>query len=164
MMFCCDLSPQVMPSPEGERWSNFLKYVAIGHLVIAVLYFIGGGASIAMGLMDLIFAWFVFISYRTYNYCFLTIYIWFLVFNIISTFVYVGTFIQYHDQLIKENGGYYAYFLTIFSIAFAFYCTALYVAYRAYKEFKALSMFPFIDGAAGQCMTFLFKRFFGGQK
>jgi len=146
-MFCCDLSPQVIPSPEGTRWALYLKYVAIGHLLLGVCYFIGGGSLLAMGLMDLIFAWFVFISYRTMNYCFLTMYIWFLLFNLLTTFVYIGTFVQFPDKIEKGDKGWMIYFIILFCISFIFYCIAVYIAYRAYKEFKALAMYPYVEGA-----------------
>ena len=157
MSLCCDLAPQVVPSPEGERLSGYLRIVAFGHLIMAILYFCGSKDYISMGLMDLIFAWFVYIAYKTYNYCFLTTYIWFLVINLISTFVYLGMLIQYPGKNIgdAEDGmRLYVYAIVVFSISMTFYSFALYVAYRSYKEFKALAMFPYVDGAAGECISF----------
>ena len=150
-MFCCDLSPQVIPSPEGERLSQWLKKIAIGHLVVALLYFIGA-TYLIMGLTDLIFAWFVFIAYRTFSYCYLTIYIWFLMFNIITNFITIGGFIQFSSNF-NSMGWKYPYMLGVFIISLGFYFFAMYISYKAYKEFKALAIAVFADGEGNQeCM------------
>ena len=135
-MFCCDLSPVVNPSREAEKLSRYLKWIALGHVAIAILFFVG--SPVGFGLTSLILALFLYFASRTFHYCHVTIYIWFLAFDIIVAFVLVGNAIQ-HNELQKGND--IAKFL-LYTSTFIFYCLGIYIAYRSYKEFKALYLFP----------------------
>ena len=49
---------------------------------MAILYFVGGSNS--LGFSELISAFIIYACYRSYNYCYLFIYIWFLISNIMQ--------------------------------------------------------------------------------
>ncbi len=145
-MLCCDLSPRVVPSPEGERWCGLMKFVAAGHLLLAVLYFFGGATVIVAGIMQLIAAWILFIAFRTLDYCGTTIYICLVLIDILRCFVSVGLALQFQSEYFdrsKDKPTSYltrVYILVVTCLTFVFYLIGVFVAYRAYKEFKALAM------------------------
>ena len=153
-MFCCDFSPQVIPSAEAEHLSTYLKYICFAHILFGVLYIFTGGQYIGIGIMDLIFAWFVYLCYCTYSYTYIAFYIWILTLNMISLVSYFGTLVQYFTKYYNDLGGMYFYIFMLFGSEISFYCIAIYVSYRSYKEFKALAIMPLEGNRAGQC-TFL---------
>eukprot|EP00826_Nyctotherus_ovalis_P048181 TRINITY_DN5645_c0_g1_i2.p1 TRINITY_DN5645_c0_g1~~TRINITY_DN5645_c0_g1_i2.p1 ORF type:complete len:155 (-),score=35.56 TRINITY_DN5645_c0_g1_i2:24-488(-) len=137
-MFCCECEPQVIPSELGKQLSSQLRCIMFGHLLMSLLYFIG--VFVLTAFFELFFALMVYITYRTYNFCNLVLYKWILIFSIISSFANLGLSIQFHSYYYNSNGRLHVYKLIIFSIALIFYCTALLIAYRSYKEFKALAI------------------------
>ncbi len=140
MMCCCDLNPRVVPSPEAERWSKYMKIVAVLHLVLGLMYFFCGDSGIMTGITELISAWILFMAFRTLDYCTTSIYIWFIIIGLMGKLVIVGGIIQFADKFFTKDKGLKIYYVVVSSIAFILYCFALYVAYRAYKEFKALAL------------------------
>eukprot|EP00826_Nyctotherus_ovalis_P064412 TRINITY_DN9448_c0_g2_i1.p2 TRINITY_DN9448_c0_g2~~TRINITY_DN9448_c0_g2_i1.p2 ORF type:complete len:174 (-),score=37.26 TRINITY_DN9448_c0_g2_i1:183-704(-) len=143
-MPCCNLSPVVIPSPEAERLSKHLKVLVCGHLILATLHFIGF-IYFAIGITDLIFALVIYLACSMVYYIYVTIYIWFLVFNIFLCITNFGTFLQYHSQLHSKYKRIYVYTTVVFGIQLMFYCVAAFVSYRAYREFKALFLAAIVD-------------------
>ena len=128
-MFCCDFTPRVIPSEEATKWSRVLKYIALGHIVSCIFFFVCG----IFGLTDLILAWIAFMGATTFESCTISFYIWFLVISLITTFAWLGTTIQF--SVLRDP-----LYITLLSTVFVFYCFSLYVSYRAYKEFHALAI------------------------
>ena len=136
----CDLSPRVVPSPLANHLSSVLKYLAYGHLILGILYIIGGWDYVGMAILDFLLSWIAYASYRTLSYRYITFYIWLLAINTINLIVYFGTYIEYSSKYYNEMKATYIYLLCLISIAIIFYCFAIYTAYKSYKEFKALAI------------------------
>ena len=141
-MFCCDLEPIVVPSPEAKRLNTLLKFIACGHILFAILYFVGG-TYFALGFAELVFAFVIYLTYSTYYYFYIAIYTWLLALCCIIPIINIGSFIQYSNKFFDELEWKYIYMLIVFSMILIFYGFALYITYRSYKEFKALFMVLF---------------------
>ena len=143
-MFCCDLNPRVIPSPEAQRWSSAFKFMAIAHVVFAILFFIGQTQGTTLtGLQQLIMAWILFVSYRTYDYCTTVLYILFMMLSFLTNIEILGSRIQFAKKFFSRDNdhlGRDVYLTIVVALTFMFYCFAFFASYRAYKEFKALAM------------------------
>ena len=137
-MICCDLTPLLVPSPEAEQLSNKLKYIALGHLMTVVLYLISMH-YFEFGLMDLILAWLIFISFKTFNHCYLIAYVWFLLIAIINAIAQLGKLIQF-EKVCDDLEWACNYMRIVLSIVLAFYFFSAYITYKSYREFKALAL------------------------
>ncbi len=147
-MFCCDLSPRVAPSPEGEKCSSYLRLATFGHVIMAVLYFFGSSTG-SFAINDLLMAWIAYMAYKTYDYTNVTIYVWLLIMSMMYLITAAGTYVQFFSEIFSggDSDGKMMNFV-IYLVELLFYCAALYVAHRAYKEFKALALYlPY-----GECM------------
>ena len=137
-MQCCDPSPIVAPSAKAEKYSRVLRIIFYCELVLVILLFTA--LLMTSALFELINLFLLYLAYKSYNFCTLIIFMFLVMFNLISAFVLLGNLIQNYDyigdDILSDPYNIYAY--TIVGISFIFYLVAIIYAFFAYREFKAL--------------------------
>eukprot|EP01017_Pseudomicrothorax_dubius_P015455 TRINITY_DN1780_c0_g1_i1.p1 TRINITY_DN1780_c0_g1~~TRINITY_DN1780_c0_g1_i1.p1 ORF type:complete len:160 (-),score=21.68 TRINITY_DN1780_c0_g1_i1:58-537(-) len=91
------------------------------------------------GILELLTCFILYISKQTLQFCNLVMYIIFCCFDVVAPFIFIG--VQIQNGTFFVNADSLTYGLTGYAIAcFLFYIIAITVAFRAYREFKALSL------------------------
>eukprot|EP00826_Nyctotherus_ovalis_P062396 TRINITY_DN901_c0_g1_i5.p1 TRINITY_DN901_c0_g1~~TRINITY_DN901_c0_g1_i5.p1 ORF type:complete len:177 (-),score=39.62 TRINITY_DN901_c0_g1_i5:185-715(-) len=127
------------PKPTTARYSIIKKalvVLAVCHVVLMALHFVGGWSSMFRGISELICGWFVVMAICTHHHCTLILYIFIVVMNSIGSFVKAGMSIQ-HDTLY----GWDRYFFVVALISVACYVFGMCIALYAYKEFKFAQLY-----------------------
>lgn len=129
-MINCFPDPVAPPNERSALLVKRLKYVFYGQIGLAVIRILLGDMGSA--IMDLFAAFILWQGYTSLNFCSMVIYLFMTAMDLIRLLTLLGTVIQNGSNL---NG----FVQLIFYLSLIFYIVAIWVAFEAYKEFKALS-------------------------
>jgi len=141
---CCFPIEQVKPpNKRSEELVTKLEVIMFIHIGFAVIkFFIGNFGG---GLMDLLICFILWQGYYTLSFCSMVMYITFVSFSLLQIFVGMGTIVQNGESLIPADKVFPA---IIQYSSGAFYIIAIYFAFQAYKEFKAIAYDGGMDGSS----------------
>ena len=119
------------PSNKSLLLTKIMKIILIIEIGFSIVKFF---FSIWFGILDLICAFFLFMSFRQFSYSYCEVYIFICFYLIFQIFVELGLKIQ-HNQKILMN-----YDMIVKIIGVFLYVISIIVVFSAYKEFKGISL------------------------
>ncbi len=138
-MDCCQ--EVIHPNKKLKKMYIVLKLIVIFNIILMVLqaYII----EVAPSFTDFFNILFLILAIMTGFYLYAVFYIFFNLFNVITSFVSLGTLIQNH---ILNNEEIQQKLLLFGLISIFFYSFSIYIVFNTYKEMKAI----LIEGSEGQ--------------
>lgn len=130
-MDCCQ--EVIKPNEKLKRLYILLKFIIIFNIILLILQ--AYISEIPPSFTDFFNILFLILAIMTGFYIYAVFYIFFNLFNVITSFVTLGTIIQRYflnNEEIQET-------LLIFGIvSFLFYIFSIYIVFNTYKEMKAI--------------------------
>ena len=126
---------QIRFTRQYKRLQIALIVIAIGHIIIAILYSFNSFSAIFACINELFCVTLLAVAICMYQYCVFGIYVIIVGINFIMTFCRAGLSVQ-HDILY----GWDKFHFIVYVIALVFYLFGLRIGLSAYKEFKFIAI------------------------
>ena len=120
------------PNEKSQKMVAILKYICIAQVVLAILELF---TNPFQGLYELFAVFILWQAYSTISYCSLIIYIFFDIMNLIQDILFFGNLWQNRQSV---SGIMFPFIVMV--LATLFYLIAIYYAFLAYREFKAITL------------------------
>eukprot|EP00331_Platyophrya_macrostoma_P011917 CAMPEP_0176410492 /NCGR_PEP_ID=MMETSP0127-20121128/3085_1 /TAXON_ID=938130 /ORGANISM="Platyophrya macrostoma, Strain WH" /LENGTH=181 /DNA_ID=CAMNT_0017789991 /DNA_START=9 /DNA_END=554 /DNA_ORIENTATION=- len=120
------------PNEKSQNLVSKLKYICLLQLILALLEIFTNPFT---GLNELFAVFILYQAYSTISYCSLIVYVFFCSMNLMQYLLGFGNLWQNH-QMVKDV----VFPFVVAVIASIFYPIAIYLAFLAYREFKAIAM------------------------
>ena len=130
--------PVTPPTERGKELVNILQFILIFNIIISFLYIFISQDFFSM-IFSLLACMILWQGYRTCNLCYIILYIFFTFSNLLDSFTYTGTIVQNFigEQNFGEIIASSEFWVGL--LCFIFYIVAIYYAFLAYREFKAIA-------------------------
>ena len=120
------------PNAKCDKLVSALKYVCLFQLILAIVEIFTNPFT---GLYELFAVFILYQAYSTISFCNLIIYVFFCTMNLIQNLLSFGNLWQNRQNV---TGVMFPFIVSL--IASIFYPIAIYFAFLAYKEFKAIAV------------------------
>lgn len=131
------VKPQPPPNQKCATLSKLLKIVLAIQIVIVVLKFASQNFSASFEVFNCLILYYAF---ATFTVCPIIYYVLLTMFNLIYAVVILGTEFQNKRtaNIFSSTDKPYNFYLVVTILSLIFYLYAIIVAFKCYKEFKAL--------------------------
>lgn len=119
------------PNEKCDKLVSNLKYVCLFQLILAIVELFTNPFT---GLYELFAVFILYQAYSTISYCNLIIYVFFCSMNLIQNLLFFGNMWQNRQSI----SGSFVFPFVVATLASIFYPVAIYYAFLAYREFKAV--------------------------
>jgi len=143
----CQCNPVINLTSEGVRLAKILKVLFFLLIFLIIFKLVLGDLN--GGLSGLILCAFIIITFLSCHYLFAGYTIFFAIFSLFYTIVFLGLRAQNKMAGLKDKylmNNIYTFLVVVEAISFVYYFTLIYYSFQSYKEFKAI----YLNGA-GYC-------------
>jgi hypothetical protein len=135
----CQCNPVITLTSEGARLAKILKVLFFLCIFLIVAKLVLG--DLHGGLSGLILCAFIVITFLSCHYLFAGYTIFFAIFSLFYTIVFIGLRVQNKMAGLKDKflmNNIYTFLLVVEVLSFFYYFVLIYYSFQSYREFKAI--------------------------